>query len=383
MLAVIYKKPQFLQTLQYVLDREDAVIISKNMVGDEPLILNKQFIDSMNTNHIVKKHCAHLILSLPKYENVNNVTMSNIAGDFLETMGYRNTEDLTQSVPFVAIRHQDKEHEHIHIVASRIKFDGKSVKDSWDYLKAQKATRIIAAKYGLSVTPVSSKAIAKNLDSFGINASVSYNRSASIRQKSVNHAEPSFKEVIGNAIDSALLNSNNVTEYLSELYKNKVVAKAKFDGKELLGFSYTTDGKFVAGNQISRRYSWNNIQTEWGLEYEPTLDYETLRLIGKIAVEYKDKELPEIEIERQSNRSEVESAPENPHIQLYREMKAMIENKQKAPEEEEQVYQEIVTSSEDKIVEKLSPSEIEKLNEKLAQKQYMPKAENKKGIELE
>ncbi|MEO0844268.1 MAG: relaxase/mobilization nuclease domain-containing protein, partial [Cyanobacteria bacterium J06643_5] len=150
MLAVIYKKPQFLQTLQYVLDREDAVIISKNMVGDEPLILNKQFIDSMNTNHIVKKHCAHLILSLPKYESVNNVTMSNIAGDFLESMGYRNTEDLSQCVPFVAIRHQDKEHEHIHIVASRIRFDGKSVKDSWDYLKAQKATRIIAANYGLS-----------------------------------------------------------------------------------------------------------------------------------------------------------------------------------------------------------------------------------------
>ena len=38
---------------------------------------------------------------------------------------------------------------------------------------------------------------------------------------------------------------------------------------------------------------------------------------------------------------------------------------------------------EDKILEKLSPSEFEKLNEKLAQKQYMPKAENKKGIELE
>ncbi|MEL6164989.1 MAG: hypothetical protein AAFR37_14970, partial [Cyanobacteria bacterium J06628_3] len=87
-------------------------------------------------------------------------------------------------------------------------------------------------------------------------------------------------------------------------------------------------------------------------------------------------------IERQSNRSEVESAPENPHIQLYREMKAMIENKQKAPEEEEQVYQEIA-SLEENIAEKLSPVEIKKSKEKLAQKQYMSKADNKKGIELE
>ncbi|MEO0684750.1 MAG: relaxase/mobilization nuclease domain-containing protein, partial [Cyanobacteria bacterium J06649_11] len=137
MLAVIYKKPSFLKTLKYVFGKEDAEIISKNITGESPNVLNKEFLESKNMNHRVKRHCAHLILSLPKQESIDNLTMSYVTGDFLESMGYRNSNDVTQNVPFVAVRHHDKEHSHIHIIASRVRFDSSCVSDSWDYLKAQ------------------------------------------------------------------------------------------------------------------------------------------------------------------------------------------------------------------------------------------------------
>lgn len=351
MLAVIYKKPKFLKTLQYVLGKVGAAIIGKNMSGEAPDTLNKEFLESKNTNHQVKRHCAHLILSLPKQESVDDLTMSHITGDFLESMGYRNSNDITQNVPFVAVRHHDKEHEHIHIVASRVRFDSSCVSDSWDYLKAQNATRAIATKYDLSVAPVSSNAVAQNLADSGVDATVSPNRSPSIRQINANHQEPSFKEIIGEAIEKALINSKNLTEYASNLYDNGVVAKAKFDGKELLGFSYAYKGKYAAGNQISRRYSWNNIQAEWELEYNPIRDYEPLKQVALFALKYKGEELPPINI---SHVNDVQAI--SPHAQLYNQMKAILKKSNS-----EQDYPDIPAPVEDDLVEKLSAPEVEKL----------------------
>lgn len=373
MLAVIYKKSSFLKTLKYVLGKEDAAMISKNISGESPDTLNQEFLESKNTNHRVQKHCAHLILSLPKQESIDDLTMSYIAGDFLESMGYRNSNDITQNVPFVAVRHHDKEHEHIHIIASRIRFDSSCVSDSWDYLKAQNATRAIAAKYDLSIAPVSCNAIAKDLATAGIDASVSPNRSPSIRQINANHQEPSFKETIGEAIENALTNSKNLTEYASNLYDNGVVTKAKFDGKELLGFSYAYKDKYAAGNQISRRYSWINIQNEWGLEYNPTLDYKPLQQVAAVALKYKGEELPPLSI------SHIEDVPAiNPHARLYSEMKAMLKKSKK-----EQVYPDIPTPVEDDLVEKLSTPEVEELKTNSGKDNHLPKTRKKNNqIEL-
>ncbi|MEM7552510.1 MAG: relaxase/mobilization nuclease domain-containing protein [Cyanobacteria bacterium P01_A01_bin.84] len=366
MLAVIYKKPSFLKTLKYVLSKEDAAIITKNIAGESPNTLNKEFLESKNTNHRVKNHCAHLILSLPKQESVDDLTMSYIAGDFLESMGYRNSNNITQNVPFVAVRHHDREHEHIHIVASRVRFDGSCVSDSWDYLKAQNITRTIAAKYDFSVAPVSSNAVAQDLAAAGIDATVSPNRSPSIRQINASSKEPSFKETIGKAIENALINSKNLAEYTSNLYDSGVVVKAKFDDKELLGFSYAYKGKYAAGNQISRRYSWNNIQTEWELEYSPTRDYEPLKQIAEVAIKYRGKELPALSISHMAN----------PHAKLYTQMKAML-NKS----EEEEIYPDIPV--EDDLTEKLSTVEVKELKSNPGKDNQLPKTKKKNNqIEL-
>ena len=368
MLAVIYKKPKFLKTLQYVLGKVGAAIIGKNISGESPLSLNKEFLESKNTNHQVKRHCAHLILSLPKQESVDDLTMSHITGDFLESMGYRNSNDITQNVAFVAVRHHDKEHEHIHIVASRVRLDGSCVSDSWDYLKAQNTTRAIATKYDLSVAPVSSNAVAQNLADSGVDATVSPNRSPSIRQINANHQEPSFKETIGEAIEKALINSKNLTEYASNLYDSGVVAKAKFDGKELLGFSYAYKGKYAAGNQISRCYSWNNIQAEWELEYNPIRDYELLKQVAEVALKYKGEELPPINI---SHVNDVQAI--SPHAQLYNQMKAILKKSNS-----EQDYPDIPAPVEDDLVEKLSAPEVEKLKRNPDKDNEFPETKKKK-----
>ena len=377
MLAVIYKKPMFLKTLKYVLGKSDAVIITKNMAGDEPHILNQQFIDNKNTNYRVKRHCAHLILSFPKHESIDDLTMAYITNDFLESMGYRNPDDITQNVPFVAVRHQDREHEHIHIVASRIKFDGNVVSDSWDYLKAQSVTRTIAAKYNLSIAPVSSNAIARDLSHHSsVEATVSYNRSPSIRQLKADRKKPSFKQIIAKAIEDALSSSSNVTEYAYSLYRHGVVTSAKFDGQELLGFSYAYQGKYVAGNQISRRYSWNNIKATWRVDYQFVLDYAPLKRVGDVAIEYKGEELPELEIARISPDVQ---PPVSSHARFYAEMKAMLKKKPLPSSNKEQTP----SSVEDNVVERFSSDEVEQPRERLNQDKQVRQHRRNKDVELD
>ena len=55
---------------------------------------------------------------------------------------------------YAVVKHSDTEHDHIHIVASRICLDGGVVDDSWDYYKSQETIRQLERNYNLeTVTP--------------------------------------------------------------------------------------------------------------------------------------------------------------------------------------------------------------------------------------
>jgi hypothetical protein len=55
---------------------------------------------------------------------------------------------------YVVVRHCDRAHDHIHIIASRIKLDGSCVSDSWDHLRIQTVMRELEQEFNL--TPVES-----------------------------------------------------------------------------------------------------------------------------------------------------------------------------------------------------------------------------------
>jgi hypothetical protein len=38
---------------------------------------------------------------------------------------------------YAVYRHYDQDHDHVHVVASRIKLDGSCVHDSWDYRRSE------------------------------------------------------------------------------------------------------------------------------------------------------------------------------------------------------------------------------------------------------
>ncbi|MBD2337375.1 relaxase/mobilization nuclease domain-containing protein [Calothrix sp. FACHB-156] len=284
MIPVIYKKPNFLDTLKYVLGKDDAAIVDTNMMGTKPDEFNQQFLTIKYTNKAVKRQCAHLIISIahrPNYhEHLSNSQYSYVAREYLKDMGYlpKEKSSVGATSQFVAVRHHDRNHEHLHIIASRIRLDGSLVNDSYDYFNSQVSTRRIAAELGLEVTLTTNEAVASKLQQeYGITALTSPNRSKSIRAVNSKHKTPTSKDIIRQAIGEAIKDSPTISAFIQRLEEKNIGILPKMQGEELLGFTYIHNDVKIAGYQVYKPYSWNKLRSEYGIMYDPDKDKEVIQ----------------------------------------------------------------------------------------------------------
>jgi hypothetical protein len=284
LIPVIYKKPNFLDTLKYILGKDDAAIVNTNMMGTKPDEFNQQFLTIKYTNKAVKRQCAHLIISIahrPDYhEHLSDSQYSYVAREYLKDMGYLPKEESSVGATsqFVAVRHHDRNHEHLHIIASRIRLDGSLVNDSYDYFNSQVSTRRIAAKLGLEVTPTTNEAVASKLEQeYGIITLTSPNRSKSIRAVNSKHKTPTSKDIIRQAIGEAIKDSPTVSTFIERLEENNIGVLPKMRGEELLGFTYIHNDVKIAGYQVYKPYSWDKLRSEYGITYDPDKDKEVIQ----------------------------------------------------------------------------------------------------------
>ncbi|RAM48104.1 MAG: hypothetical protein C6Y22_29800 [Hapalosiphonaceae cyanobacterium JJU2] len=292
-----------------MLGKESAVIIDTNMTGKTPEEFNRQFLTTKYTNKAVKRQCAHLIIAIAHregyHEHLSDSQYNYVAREYLTDMGYLPKEQ-TNLPPsqYVVVRHHDRNHEHLHIIASRIRLDGSLVDDSYDYFNCQVSTRRIAAELGLEVTLTTSQAIASRLkQEYGIIAPISPNRSKSIKQINSKHKNPASKEIIRLEIEEAIKDSPTVSTFIQRLEENNIRVLPKMRGLELLGFTYIHNNVKIAGYQVYKPYSWNKLQSEYGLTYDYKRDIDVLEQAKTKATNRRDNNnLPEV-------TSDVENQP--------------------------------------------------------------------------
>lgn len=266
MIPVIYRKSDYLKTLQYVLGKNDAQIIDSNLGGNEINEFNKQFLANRLIRSELTNPCAHLILSIANKgatkESLTNQQWTNVARKYLQQLEYLPNNKNGVPSQYVAVRHHDREHEHLHIITSQIRLDGSKVNDSFNYFKAQTATRLIAHEMGLEVTPTSCSSVSEKLkEEYGIDAVTSDNRSKSIRQINRKGNEPSAKDIIKESLFAAIDKSHSVNEFLNALEEKQVYPIVRLDNNfSILGFAYTHKGVTVAGNQVSKKLSWGKLK---------------------------------------------------------------------------------------------------------------------------
>ena len=147
MIAKITQGTNFGGVINYVLNREEAQIIGTKGVrtSDKETMINSFNIQSKLNS--IAKPVVHISLnfSARDRDKLTNSTMREIAKQYMDKMGYANTQVLM-------VRHNDREHPHVHMILNRIDFDGKRISDQNERIRNVKICKELSMKYELYIS---------------------------------------------------------------------------------------------------------------------------------------------------------------------------------------------------------------------------------------
>jgi hypothetical protein len=242
MIGKIVKGKSFKGCLAYVLSKPNCVIVNANIGGETVHELAAEFEMSRQLRPKLEKTVCHIILSLHPREKLNDGSWQEIFDRYLARMGFTNNQ-------FIAVKHTDREHEHIHLITSRVRLDGSVVSDSWDRTRSQTILRDIEQEFDL--TPVKS--------------SWESNRSEKTKSQIIDELEtglPAVKKQLADRIDAALSNATTIPELIEQLNRDRIQVKISRDREgNPNGISYKLDNVSVAGSRVGKAYSLPQILT--------------------------------------------------------------------------------------------------------------------------
>lgn len=89
-----------------------------------------------------KKTVFHCSLNPHPDEKLSDETLTQIAKEYMETLGYGKQ-------PYIVFKHNDIAREHIHIVSLRIDDEGKKINDKFEKRRSKQITDALERKYSL------------------------------------------------------------------------------------------------------------------------------------------------------------------------------------------------------------------------------------------
>ncbi len=88
-------------------------MIHSNMLGETVDELSREFAQTRKLKPNLQKCVYHASLSLPEGESLNKDQWGEVSQKYMKEMGFSGSQ-------YMAVMHKDTEHQHIHIVASRL-----------------------------------------------------------------------------------------------------------------------------------------------------------------------------------------------------------------------------------------------------------------------
>jgi hypothetical protein len=148
MIVKILPTPTFRAATRYVLDRDPdlrhagAHTIGSNMDGERTEELIREFELTAAGNAKVHRPVAHIILrTSPEDRLLSDREWGGIAGDYLERLGYTNT-------PYLIVKHPEPD-QHVHLVASRVRYDHTWVNNSYERTHSRAIVRTLEREHDL------------------------------------------------------------------------------------------------------------------------------------------------------------------------------------------------------------------------------------------
>ena len=226
----------FYGACRYVcMDTKRAVVLEAEGVRDyDYKLMSKDFESQQSLRPSLTKAVFHGILSFYPGEKIEDKTMAEIAKEYLLEMKIRDTQ-------FVIVKHIDKNHQHLHIIANLVNNNGNTIKDSWIGLKGKKVAQKLTVKYGLK------EAVSKNVSLINLEA--------------LNEKEAT-RYIIYQAILEKLPRCKNLNDLKERLLTQNIETLYKYKGqtKELQGISFMLGNYKYKGSEIDRKFSVLKLQ---------------------------------------------------------------------------------------------------------------------------
>ena len=250
MIGKIIKGKGFRGTLEYDLRQGKGYLLETNMAGDDSRSLAREFGQIRALRPNLTRAVCHAMLSLPPGESLSGDQWRDVSKQFLEHMDFTENQ-------YVAVRHTDTEHQHMHLIINRVTLSGEVVNDSHDFKRQEVLMRQLEDKYNLTrVTPsqdVSRKSLSKG---------------------EVEHAlrtgERSIRVRLQNIVSKALEAVKNLETFTALLAKQGVEVRLnKASTGRISGISFSLEGVAMKGSDLGKGFTWSALQKQ-GLSHEQT-----------------------------------------------------------------------------------------------------------------
>ncbi len=259
--------------------KSDPYVVGGNVIESFAEALSAEFNATKLLRSDVSKPVWHNSLRLPAGESLSIQRWKLLADDYMKRMGF------SEAHLRAYVLHDDKDGQHIHIVASRIDAtSGKLYLGKNENLISTRIIQEIEKDYQLTRT--------KGTDALKPSSSPAK------RKKSRNEAmledrtgEKCAKTIIQEAIDTLLTSQISEDEFVQQLaaQKIKAISNRASTGK-MNGFSFEYANISFKASQLGKKYSWKNLEQFILIDRIQTMESDAIVYFG--AVDASDILLP-------------------------------------------------------------------------------------------
>ena len=235
MIAKIMKGSGFKGVINYILDpKKGTELIDSSGVRTESINhIVQSFIDQTELNPRVSKVVGHISLSFSAQDSskLSNEWMAQIAREYMEKMGVKNTQ-------YIIGRHFDKEHPHVHIAFNRIDNNGKTISDRNDRLRSEKICKELTTKYGLYFADGKEK----------------------VKEHRLKEPDKTKYEIY-QALKAEIARCRDWKALLVHLEREGIDVRFKYKGnsQEVQGIIFEKNGYLFNGSKVDRSFSYSKI----------------------------------------------------------------------------------------------------------------------------
>ena len=239
MIGKIKKGSGFKGCVNYVLGKEQAALLhAEGVLAESKQDIIRSFCMQTEMNPGLKKPVGHIALSYSVVDapKLTDEKMVQLAQEYMREMKITDTQ-------YIIVRHQDREHPHVHIVFNRIDNNGKTISDSNDMYRNEQVCKKLKEKHGL------------------------YFAKGKEHVKQYRLREPDkTKYEIYTAIKTEIGKSRNWQQLQKQLAEKGIGIQFKYKGQtdDIQGVSFFKGEYTFKGSEIDRNFSFSKLDKYFG-----------------------------------------------------------------------------------------------------------------------